>query len=73
MKNHLDGVCTGNTQLIVCLHAQADLCERIARNCFDELTAQKYRKLADECRASASEVGLTNDTVAAKWPAIVAF
>jgi len=60
-------------KLVDCLLAQADLCERIARYCADELTARKYTDLAHECRASAAEAQLSTDTVAAKWPAIVAF
>ena len=56
------------------LLAQAELCERIAANCFDERTANKYKKIAQECRESASrEQTLSAGTVAANWPAIVAF
>jgi len=61
-------------RLVACLQAQAELCDRIANNCFDEATAQKYRKLAQECRAAAAEESkVTESTVAEKWPAIVAF
>jgi hypothetical protein len=37
-----------------CLLGQAQLCERIARACSDEQSAQKFRDLAQQCRDAAA-------------------
>lgn len=53
-----------------CLEAQAHLCERIAAECADERTAEKFRAMAKKCRDTAVE---NMDPVAAKWPVVLAF
>ena len=53
-----------------CLIAQSHLCERIAAECADECTAEKFKAMAKKCRAAADE---ELNPVAAKWPAVLAF
>ena len=53
-----------------CLNAQSHLCERIAAQCADERTAEKFKAMAKKCRDAAYE---ELNPVAAKWPAVVAF
>jgi hypothetical protein len=68
-----------NRRMATCLESQARLCDRIAVGCWDEVTAQKYKRMATECRQAAAK--LTADakeenqesTVRAQWPPIMAF
>ena len=53
-----------------CLNAQSHLCERIAAECADERTAEKFKAMAKECRNAADE---QMSPVAAKWPVVLAF
>lgn len=41
-------------QMANCLMGQARLCERIARACLDQERAQKFKRLARECRDAAA-------------------
>ena len=58
-------------KLAECLAAQAHLCERIAGECVDNATAEKFKQMAQECRKAAKKE--QPDTTKAEWPALLAF
>lgn len=53
-------------EVIARLRGQAHLCERIASACSDEVTAEKYRTMARECRQAAAEQA--GPVTRAVWP-----
>ncbi len=50
------------------LLSQAQLCERIAAMCADEVTAQKFAAMAKDCRDAAAEETKVTPAV---WPVTV--
>lgn len=44
------------------LLAHAHLCEQIARECCNEVTAEKLKRMADECSRTAAQVAPGHDT-----------
>jgi len=54
-----------------CLLAQAQLCEKIASQCWDEDTAKKFRQMSKDCKEAARTQ--TEPSVQAVWPTVLAF
>jgi hypothetical protein len=44
------------------LRAHARLCEQIARECWNEVTAEKLKRIAQECSRAAAAVAPGRDT-----------
>ncbi len=44
------------------LLAHARLCEEIARECWNEETAEKLRRMANECASTAAEIAPLRET-----------
>jgi hypothetical protein len=44
------------------LRAHARLCEQIARECWNELTAEKLKRMACDCSRVAAEIAAERDT-----------
>jgi len=42
------------------LLGQAHLCDRIASDCTDEIAAEKFRRMARECRQAAEDCVISN-------------